>query len=301
MVWEQPLAKHPTIDARRTHGRSKRYPVSVQRPQHLPDFEAPPLTEVAVSVQFQQIANFGFVDIGPLWECFRDRFGRVEYHQPIAPTFETFGLPQGMMPPFQMNFGVFSQLPRCWFVNANNNEILQFQTDRFIHNWRKVEVDNIYPRYEHIRVNFAAELQVLQTFLTARGLGTLVPNQAEVTYINSITVPDGPGDQTSAVFNNWKPIHGRHLGDVEDVWFTCRFHIVDENGEPIGRVIAQASPGLDTEGHKVIQLMLTGRGRPASPTLAAALDFIDVARDRIVCGFAELTTDEMHKTWKRRS
>ena len=121
-------------------------------------------------MQFQQIANFGFVDIGPLWERFRERFGRVEYHPALAPTFETFGLPQAVMPPFQMNFGTFPQLPRCWFVNSTNNEVLQFQTDRFIHNWRKVEVANVYPRYEQIRANFAAELQVLQTFLTERVL-----------------------------------------------------------------------------------------------------------------------------------
>ncbi len=272
----------------------------MERPRHLPDFEAPPLTEVAISLQFQEIANFGFVDIGPLWECFRDRFSRVEYHPRLPPVFETFGLPQGTVQPLQMSFGVFPQLPRCWFVNNTNNELLQFQADRFIHNWRKVEVNNVYPRYEHIRARFAEEVQVLQAFLAERGLGGINPNQCEITYVNSITIPDQPGDQTSTVFKNWSSFHGTYLGDVEDVSFICRFRISNESGEPIGRVIAQTSPGLDAEGRPVIQLTLIGRGRPASPTVEAALNFIDVARDRIVCGFAELTTDEMHKIWKRR-
>jgi uncharacterized protein (TIGR04255 family) len=273
----------------------------MERPKHLPDFEAPPLTEVAVSLQFQQLTNFGFVDIGPLWDCFRDRFGRVEYYPPIPPTFEMFGLPQGAMQPLQMSFGGFPQLPRCWFVNNTNNELLQFQTDRFIHNWRKVEVENVYPRYEHIRASFAQELQVLEAYLTERGLGQIIPNQCEITYVNVISAPDLPGDQTSTVFRNWSSLQGTYTSDIEDVSFICRFRISDENGEPTGRVIAQTSPGVDAEGRPVIQFTLTGRGRPASPTVEAALNFIDVARDRIVCGFAELTTDEMHKIWKRRS
>jgi uncharacterized protein (TIGR04255 family) len=273
----------------------------MDRPRHLPDFEAPPLTEVAVSLQFQQIANFGFVDIGPLWECFRDRFSRVEYHLPLAPTFETFGLPQGTRQPFLMNFGVLPPLPRCWFINAPGTEVLQFQTDRFVSNWRKVEVDNVYPRYEHIRARFAAELDTLNAFLTERGFGPLVPNQCEITYINVISVPDGVGERTSRVFKNWSPTADRHLGEAEDVAFTCRFRISDELGEPIGRLIAQTSPASDAEGRPVIQLMMIGRGRPPSPTLEAAFDFFDIARDRIVCGFAELTTDEMHKIWKLRS
>lgn len=79
--------------------------MKMKRPRHLPDFEAPPLTEVALSLQFQQIANFGFVDIGLLWARFRERFGRVEYHTPLAPNFETFGLRQGAIQPFQINLG----------------------------------------------------------------------------------------------------------------------------------------------------------------------------------------------------
>lgn len=273
----------------------------MERPRHLPDFEAPPLTEVAVSLQFQHIANFGFVDIGPLWEHFRDRFGRVEYHPPLAPNFETFGLPQGVMQPFQLNFGMIPPLPRSWFVNSAGNEVLQFQSDRFIHNWRKIEVNSFYPRYEHIRARFAVELGELAAFLAERGLGSLVPNQCELTYVNIIAVPDGEGDPTSKVFRHWRPTPGRRFGEAEDIAFTGRYLITDDRDQPIGRVIAQASPGLDAEGHRVIQLMLIGRGPPPSPTLEAAFDFFDIARDRIVCGFAELTTDEMHKIWKRRN
>lgn len=275
--------------------------MTVERSRHLPDFGAPPVTEVAVSLQFQQISKFGVVDVGPLWEQFRDRFGRVEYHPPLAPTFETFGLPQGAMPPFLMNFGILPLVPRCWFVDQGGAEVLQFQTDRLIHNWRKAEVNSIYPRYEHIRARFADEMQCLQTFLDERDFGPLLPNQCELTYINVVRLPEGVADQTSEVFANWRAIPTPVLGNFEDVAFTCRFRILDQAGEPIGRIIAQASPGLDAEGLPIIQLTLVGRGGPAAPSLEAALDFFDIARERIVCGFAELTTTKMHEIWKRRS
>ena len=275
--------------------------VNMERPRHLPNFEAPPLTEVALSLQFEKISKFGFVDIGLLWQRFRDRFDCVEYHPPLAPTFETFGLRLSPLQPLQIDFATIPHLPRIWFLDKAGNEIIQFQSDRFVHNWRKREVENVYPRYEQIRARFAAELVEFEAFLTERGLGPLVPNQCELTYVNTITVPDGVTDPSSTVFKGWKPVPAKFLGRAEDLSFSARYLINNDKREPIGRIIAQSSHGMDAEGRPIIQLMLIGRGPPATPTPRAALEFMDVAREHIVCGFAELTTNQMHKIWKRRS
>jgi hypothetical protein len=78
------------------HQPAGHQPAMMERPVHLPDFDAPPLIEVALSLQFQPIMRFGFVDLGPLSDQFRPHFERIEYHPPLAPMFETFGLRQGM-------------------------------------------------------------------------------------------------------------------------------------------------------------------------------------------------------------
>jgi uncharacterized protein (TIGR04255 family) len=273
----------------------------MERPEHLPEFDAPPLTEVALSLQFQPIARFGFVDFGPLRERFRPAFERVEYHPPLPPVFETFGLRQGVAQGLQMiNFGMGLTLPRLWLMDKTGNELLQFQVDRLVHNWRKIEVDNVYPRYEQIRVRFETEAQTLMSFLSERELGSLVPNQCEITYVNTIGA-DGAGDPTHKVLRAWTSISNSHLGEPEDIAISARFLICNDVGDPIGRVIAQSTPGLNAAGQPVVQLALVGRGPPAAPTLEAALQFMDIAHERVVWAFAELTTEVMHKYWKRRN
>ena len=136
--------------------------------------------------------------------------------------------------------------------------------------------------------------------LAKRGFAPLLPNQCELTYINLITVPEGPGNPLSKILKYWRPTPSPSLGEAEDVAFTVRFLMRDAREKPIGRVIAQASPGFDKEGHSVVQLALIGRGPPAEPTLASALKFMDLARERIVCGFGELTTEKMQALWNRK-
>jgi uncharacterized protein (TIGR04255 family) len=189
-----------------------------ERPADLPDFDMPPLTEVALSLQFQPIARLGFVDLGPLSDQFRPPFERVEYHPPLAPVFETFGLRQGMVQTLHLGTGM--TIPRLWLINKGGNELLQFQVDRFGHNWRKIEVDNIYPRYEQIRERFEAEVQTLTAFLSQRDLGALVPTQCEVTYVNTIGLSGG-GDPTHKVLPLRQQPHQQSHRPVRARAFSC--------------------------------------------------------------------------------
>jgi uncharacterized protein (TIGR04255 family) len=273
----------------------------MERPKHLPDFEEPPLTEVALSLQFEPIAGFGFVDLGPLRERFRPPFERVEYHPPLPSVFETFGLRQGAPQGVQINVSTGIQLPRLWLMEPAGNEVLQFQNDRFIHNWRQVGAESVYPRYERIRARFEEEIATLASFLKERELGPLVPNQCEITYLNTIGSGRSGGEPTPGVIKAWAATSNSHIGDLEDVSFVARFIVPGEGGVPIGRIIAQSTPALDAAGRPVIQFAIIGRGPPSKPTLEAALQFMDVARERVVWAFAELTTEEAHKIWKRRN
>ena len=126
--------------------------------------------------------------------------------------------------------------PRCWFLNSAGTELIQVQTDRFIHNWRKVGDGDQYPRYEHLRTAFAAELRKLVEFLQRQQPGRLVPNQCEVTYVNHIVPGDawkkhGDLDKVLTVFQ------GRYssdfLGDVEEAGVNVQFVIPGSSGKPM--------------------------------------------------------------------
>jgi len=112
----------------------------------LPDFENPPLVEVALSVQFEPIEQMRTPQIGFLWAEFRDRFPVTQEHPPVDPVIERFGIARTGAPEVRLQMLESPPLPRVWFVNPTGTELIQVQNDRFIHNWRKVDDGDKYPR-----------------------------------------------------------------------------------------------------------------------------------------------------------
>src|SRR5208283_4945721 len=157
-----------------------------------PEFDRPPVIEVALSVQFKRLDQLRSAHIGLLWSRFRKRFPRTEDHGPLQPAFETFD-----RKPTQLQLGVEVQtydvppLPRAWFLNETGTELVQVQPDRFIRNWRKVGETDEYVRYAHIKGKFVDDLREFEQFVADQGVGDVSPNQCEVTYVNHIVSGEG--------------------------------------------------------------------------------------------------------------
>jgi len=62
----------------------------IARPSDLPDFEHPPVVEVALSVQFEPLL-LETRHVADLWEKCRSEFPEWQDQPPIAPAFEFFG------------------------------------------------------------------------------------------------------------------------------------------------------------------------------------------------------------------
>lgn len=254
-----------------------------------------------MSVQFDRLTSFSYVHVGALWERFKERFPDVSYQPPLAPSFETFDLPQSGAPEFQLQFGSVPELPRLWFVDPDNVELVQFQPDRFIHNWRKTGDAVSYPRYEVIRERFITEMEILREFALENNLGNLVPNQCEITYINTIPCRDRTPSSPEGIFRWWADLGPTAFGDLESAGVQVSYLIPDSDGQPIGRIWVQSSPAIGPQGERIQMLSLVGRGPPASPSFDAVLEFFDNARSRIVRGFADITSSDMHTTWGRET
>lgn len=271
------------------------------RAPQLPSFAKPPLTEVALGVQFSALTSFRSVHLGGLWREFAGEFPKVVEKPPLDPAFETFGTPIAA-PTVRFHLLPGPPLPRLWLLDSRDVELIQFQPDRFLHNWRKAGEGIEYPRYEGIRDRFLRELERLATFLKANELGALDPNQCEVTYVNQITPRPGEDLQSNlgTVFRMWVDDAMKNLSvRYEDSRFVSRFVIASDAGEPIGRVMATAEPGKRADGVPIIQFTLTGRGRPREPTIEGVGEFLNVAREKVAEVFLTLTTDEMHRRWER--
>jgi uncharacterized protein (TIGR04255 family) len=254
------------------------------------------VAEVVLGVQFDDVIGLRHIDLGALAEVYRESLPVVSEQQPLSPEFEMFGLagPQAA-PSLRVTFG--PPLPRLWFENREKTELVQIQSNRFIFNWRQAE-SSVYPRYEHLAERFRSQFSKFRAFVEGHKLAELILNQCEVTYVNIIPVRDDELDPAQRIFRFWRHVASDRLSELEDASFQIRFVFRDADGKPFSRLTAHAFPGVDQRQSKVYQFGLTVRGKPSGPAADSVFDFFDFARDKIVCGFKDLTTPEMHAEWR---
>jgi uncharacterized protein (TIGR04255 family) len=275
--------------------------LSAGRPEDLPDFRNPPLAETVLSLQFEPLAGLTTAHVGLLWDRFRKQFPMIEEHPPLPPVFEKFELPSP--PQIEVSFEEKPPVPRVWFLNEAGSELIQVQSDRFIHNWRKMEGLDPYPRYEPIRDRFRDEVGVLEKFLREEKLGALVVNQCEVTYVNHIE-PAGVwgrhGEVEKAFVMCSRLGTASFLHEPEDVALRMRFVIPGPKGNSIGRLHAVVQPAWKkSDNSPILTLNLTARGSPIGEDIKGAFAFFELGRSWIVKGFADLTTPAMQRMWER--
>lgn len=265
------------------------------RPPGLPDFRKPPLVEVALSVQFEPLPGLTTAHVGLLWQRhYRQRLPLIEEHPPLDPAIEDFSppVPQGVT----IAFGSKPPARRVWFLNEEKTELLQIQPDRFGRNWRKADELDRYPRYEAIRDRFSDEVGALAGFLTEEQLGSLSINQCEVTYVNHVDLDAPDFSRVEKLLANWQPLpDSAFLSVPEDLSLSWRFRMPNE----AGRLHVFVRPTWDSRGERLWAFQLVARGRPTGEGLEGVFGFLDMGREWVVRGFADLTTGFMHRSWER--
>lgn len=264
--------------------------IPVNRPDHLPDFTKPPLNEVVLGIQFNAVQGFMQIHAHDVWDLFRKEYPLVEEMPLLPPQFETFGRPGAP----QINFFPMSQGSRFWFLSPDKDELLQFQSDKFLHNWRQVEDQkNSYPRFEAVYDKFSHELRLLHRHFLERFHDSMTVTQCEVTYINHIYVADEHKNPSKWLnFINY-------ARDADDFNVAFREVIADDAGRPQGRLLCDAGMAANAQGDRLILLTITARGAPSAPDWKSALEFIRRGREMVVSLFADVTTDFAHGIWDR--
>lgn len=265
-----------------------------------PDFTRPPVEEVAMSVQFTPLAALTTAHVARYWESVRDRFPRWNEARPIDAVVELFGAPRMGVPRFSLTVegGVIPH--RALFEDERGTELVQVQRDRFVRNWRRRGNPIEYPRYDILRERFKADLEGFIRYADESGLGNLVPNQCEITYVNHI--PAGEGWQRHGeVHRVFRPV-AESAPQPENIDMTLRY-VFPWPGEkdPAGRLHVQVTPvHRVADGTPMLAANLTARGRPRGPGVNGVLQWLDVGHAFLVNTFASLTTPDMHKLWGRR-
>ncbi|MDL1974813.1 MAG: TIGR04255 family protein [Deltaproteobacteria bacterium] len=87
----------------------------------LPSYKNPPVNEVVCGLRFDTPDKLRIPHIGFLWDKFRADYPIIQHAPPIASAKGEILVDQATGMP----------LPRVWFINRSDDQLIQFQCDRF--------------------------------------------------------------------------------------------------------------------------------------------------------------------------
>jgi uncharacterized protein (TIGR04255 family) len=268
-------------------------------PEKLPTFDAHPLDETVMGVQFEPLKAFGLQHLLLYWLRIRARYPQIDSQAPLPHLVEQPGL-KPQEPAVTVEAADKLPPPRCWYLDPSGNELIQVQPDKFLRNWRLRQGNERYPRFQHLFNLFWEEWEGFQAFLRDEKLGQPKINQCELTYVNYIDldqVDGGLSGLENAFSILCKPKQPGTLPPPE--LFSWRS--VYPLGNGIGRLHVMATPNFRARDFKlVVNFTLTARGVPAEPSDSQVRSWFESAHEWVVRAFAELTTPEMHQIWKRQ-
>jgi uncharacterized protein (TIGR04255 family) len=277
----------------------------IERPKDLPQWATPPLDEVALSVQFNDIPGLKVAHYGLLTERLRP-LGLVitEDKPPINASFEVFG--KRMPPPVQIQFqAVEVPMPRVWYLSEDKRRLAQVQPDRFVYNWRKVKGAGVYPRLNTVLPEFWRAFETFQEFLKDNALPDPAINQCELSYFNNIDVYEDETyeDAFSRVFRVWtggimpESLKNAYL-EPDAGNFTRTYILRLSDDSPVARIHVIGVAGM-RQTDRVIRLTFVFRGPWSGPAESALAEFMALGREAIVRLFDSMISDQMHAEWGR--
>jgi uncharacterized protein (TIGR04255 family) len=271
--------------------REKAAPAADARQLKLPTFRNPPVAEVVAGVIFDaSIAGFQIPHVGLFWERVKRDFPTTQHFMPLIP-------PGG--DPRWVDSALGVPLPRIWFVSKSKHNIIQLQGDCFFYNWRKLADEDVYPRHPAVVEGLERYMNEFLKFLKAEGMAEPTPSSCELTYTNYIVHGDGWTSMAdvSSIFTDfcWKGGKARVLPDPKAMTWSATFPLPEDNGTLTAQLL-QVVKRKDSK--PALRLDLTARGLGKAKSLAELRPWFEIARERIVTGFADLTTQEaQHKLW----
>jgi uncharacterized protein (TIGR04255 family) len=271
------------------------------RPTPLPEFEKPPVSEVALSVLFAPLVNWRSAHAGLYWSRISGEYPNTETHPPLPRQIEQFDPNFVQRPSVQIEM-INPDISRFWFVADPPNKLIQLQRDRFIINWRKVKGDETYPRYlVEMRPRFDREWKDYAAFISQQKIGSIDVQQCEITYINDLLQGESWNtfaEALSLFAPWWKDGTDGFLPRPETLGISGSIRMPGDHGRLHFNAMHVRR---QIDNRESIRLELVARGSPGVGPHADVLKWMDMGHEWIVRGFADLTSKQAHLLWKRKS
>lgn len=263
----------------------------------LPIYENPPVVETVLGLQFNPLPAFTNAYLGAFWQSLGVEAWPTVTDKPPLPRQEERFTPEaqwGKSLRLQL-----SQAPtaRVQIRNRDRNRMIQLQNGRIHLNWLGSDGDT-YPHYTQMRKELETYWTDLVSFAAKQGLGKIVPDQWEVTYVNHI--PKDGVWSSPADWSFFKPLNAVVSIDglIEAESFSGEWHFIIPDRRGRLHVNWQHAKTGDDNEMEFIRLSLTARGPiDEKEPNGSILECIDLGHETIVCAFRNLMTDSANQKW----
>lgn len=266
-----------------------------------PTFLNPPVVEFVLGVQFSPLDEFTSAHFGLFWSRLNQASAEwtLSGDAPwIEDRFETFDAPAWVQRG-RVHFRVETapRPGRICFENESRDRMIQVQASRFHLNWRKTE--GLKPSYKSLITEFESRFEEFRRFCEDHRLGTVVPNQWEITYVDSF--PQGEYWNSHAdwatilpgLFGRWIPsTDGRLVPEQRSAESSCEIR------PRAGRLHVSAQTGTwESDPRTTLLLNMTCRGSIESGKVASLREGLDLGHRVSVETFLQITSQELHALW----
>jgi len=267
----------------------------------LPDYERPPVIEVVYGIQFSPLPELRTPLIGLFWQSIKADYPKFKEMPPLAPLIERFDQETPTEQPM-LEFLQEAPLPRMFFLDNHENWVMQVQNDRFLHNWKRVSDEDVYPRFDVVSDRFFQAWGKFCDFCRSESISNPKLNQLELTYINHIPVRESRpiGEEVTAIFPDivWRKDH-EFLPVPETLSWKTSFLLPKKQGR---LHVSLRHARRIKDNTTTLLLELTARGIPEVSEQPQVKEWFALSREWIVRGFSDLTnSDVQKKSWIRKS
>lgn len=263
--------------------------------ENLPSYSNPPVIEVVFGVSFKKLDAMKLPHSGIFWQKIREDFPKCAHASPLVFS--------------KLSPLIFSKLeesefplPRVWLINKNETNLIQYQTDCFFFNWRRMPGAEEYPRYSIVKSAFERYHKVFKEFINENELGEINYQQCELTYINHIV--KGSGWNSLADIGQimrdvmWTKKDDRFLPEPKAIQWVSIFPLPED----FGSLSVSLKHGTRQQDKCPLFLIeISAKGLGGDQTKERISKWFDLAHIWIVKTFADITSDEIQKKiWLRQ-
>lgn len=255
-----------------------------------------PVVETVLAVQFEPLPGFGNAHFGWFWrDVLGDAWVDTKDAPPVPDQFEHFSA-AGVAASPRIMFKTAGPSDRVQFVHESDDQVVQLQQTRLMLNWRRR--GGGYPRFPERLDKFRSLWESWCSFCDRVKLGSVQPNQWEVTYYNHV-----PADGLWKNSRDWHKILPRLCPDVSDIdtEMLCldshesQWHFEIRPGR--GRLHVQLQQAV-IDNQPALVWVQTGRGHPKTSDWPGLESGLRIGHDAIIEAFEKFSSELAKSHWK---